>query len=88
MKIKNNLKLHDLAGEKILFLQGSAGKELSKVMSFNETSVFLWENLLDKDFTVGDVASLLAENYETSPEKAAEDAAAWVEKLKNHGILE
>ncbi len=88
MKINKNHKLHDLAGEKIIFLQGSAGKEMSKVMSLNETAVFLWKELYDKEFSLQDIVSLLVENYDVNSEKAGEDASEWIEKLKKFGILE
>ena len=88
MKINKNHKLRDLAGEKIIFVQGTKDKELSKVMTLNETSVFLWENLYEKDFSEDDVMNLLVENYEVNPDTAQNDAKAWVEKLKSYGVIE
>ena len=88
MKINKNHKLRDLAGEKIIFVQGTKDKELSKVMTLNETSVFLWENLYEKDFSENDVMNLLVENYEVNPDTAQNDAKAWVEKLKSYGVIE
>ena len=61
---------------------------MSKVMSLNETAVFLWEELYDKEFSLQDIVSLLVENYDVNSEKAGEDASEWIEKLKDFGILE
>ena len=87
MKINPKFKMRSLAGENVVFMQGKVDEETSKLISFNQTSVFLWNSLKDKDFSVEDVAELILSQYEIDKDTALRDAKEWVETLKTNNIL-
>lgn len=81
MKINEAYKVREMAGEHVVIMQGRLGVDMTRVISLNESSLLLWNELQGKEFEVADVADLLVEHYEIDPEVAMRDAAAWVEKL-------
>jgi len=81
MKIKEGLKIRSIAGEKVMIMQGQAGADMTKLVSFNPTAEWLWESFNGKNFEEGDVVSLLIEQYRIDADTAAKDARAWVEQL-------
>ena len=87
MTIDSSQKIRNIAGENIILLQGKAGEEMSKVVALNETSLFLWNNLCGKSFSIDDVVSLLTENYEIDAATASNDAKKWVENLKECNLI-
>lgn len=87
MTIDSSQKIRNIAGENIILLQGKAGEEMSKVVALNETSLFLWNHLCGKSFSIDDVVSLLTENYEIDAATASNDAKKWVEKLKECNLI-
>lgn len=88
MRINRKEKLRDLCGEKMLFLRAKGVTDMSKVLSFNETSNFLWESLQGREFSVADVAKALTDAYDVTEETAGADAAKWVEQLKGLGLID
>lgn len=87
MKIKSNFKLKKIAGEYIVLMEGST-LNMTKVISLNESSAWLWEQIFDKDFSEEDLVELLCNNYEVSKEQAATDVSKWVALLMEHRIAE
>ena len=81
MKINEAYKVREMAGEHVVIMQGRLGVDMTRVISLNESSLLLWNELQGKAFEVADVADLLVEHYEIDREVAMRDAAAWVEKL-------
>ena len=76
-----------MAGESVIIMQGRYGVDMTRVISLNGPSLYLWESLQERDFEVDDVAKLLLERYDVDKERAEQDAAAWVEKLKECKLL-
>ena len=73
MKIDNTYKVRQVAGESLVLVQPRQGEEMTKVVALNETSVFLWDSLVDKDFVVDDAVALLLERYDVDRETATRD---------------
>ena len=88
MKIKEGLKIRDIAGEKVLIMQGQIGADMTKLVSFNSTAEWLWNSLKEKYFTEEDVVGLLVEQYQIDKETAARDACVWIEQLMSCKALE
>lgn len=82
MKINEAYKVREMAGEHVVIMQGRYGADMTRVISLNESSLYLWEALQGREFEVEDAAALLIERYGIDSETASRDAAAWVEKLK------
>ena len=81
MKFKEGYKVRSMAGENVVIMQGTAGSDMTRIISLNDSSLLLWNELQGKEFEVADVATILTETYEIDAEIAERDAKAWVEKL-------
>ena len=81
MKTKEGLSVKSIAGEQVLIMQGRVGADMTKLIAFNDTSVYLWNELCGKDFTIEDVTDLLTSRYNVEQAVAEADARAWVERL-------
>ena len=88
MKFKEGYKVRSIAGENVIIKQGRFGADMTRVISLNETSLFLWNELQGKDFELKNVIDTLTENYDVAHEVAAVDAEKWVEKLKECDLVE
>ena len=88
MKFKKEYKVRSMAGENIVIMQGTAGSDMTRIISLNDSSLLLWNELQGKEFDVADVAEVLTSNYKIDAETATRDASAWVEKLKECGLIE
>jgi hypothetical protein len=88
MRIKPGYKVRELAGENVVIMQGRSGADMTRVISLNNSSLLLWNNLLDVDFSADDVKRILLENYDVDEAVAAADAQAWVEKMQQTGLVE
>lgn len=67
------------------------GKQLinfNKMAALNSSAAYLWEKVVDKDFTVEDLTALLVEKYEIDEQRAKEDAEKLVASLQEAGIIE
>ena len=88
MRIKQGHKVREIAGEKVVIMQGQSGVDMTRVIALNDSSILLWNNLLGKDFSTDDVKHILLENYEVGEAIAAADAQAWVEKMQQAALVE
>ena len=87
MKIDSQYKLREVVSEKLILVQGSNPGDLTKVIALNDTSVYLWDALHEKEFELSDVVCLLTSRYEVDESVALADATKWVETFKAHGII-
>jgi len=87
MKIDSKVRVRDIAGEKVVIIQGRYGADLTRLVQLNDSAVWLLEQLAGRDFEAVDVRDLLCSRYEVDPETAEHDAAAWIEKLRESGLL-
>lgn len=87
MKIKEGYKIREIAGENVLIMQGRYGMDMTKVITLNETSVFLWNKLLDINFEITDVVNVLIEQYDVSSEIAEKDVEIWLNELKECNLI-
>ena len=59
MRIKEEYKVREMAGEHIVVMQGRYGVDMTKVIALNETSLWLWNRLQGREFGTDDVRDLL-----------------------------
>ncbi|MEG0517248.1 MAG: PqqD family protein [Bacteroidales bacterium] len=88
MRIKKGYKIRQIAGENIIIAAGEKETDLTKIISLNPTSCFLWENLAVKDFTEQDIVDLLIREYKIDHQTAAKDVKSWLHALSECGIIE
>ena len=87
MKFKEGYKVRSIAGENVVIMQGSAASDMTRIISLNDSSLLLWNELQGKEFEVADVANILVESYGIDTDTAERDAAAWVEKLHECSLI-
>lgn len=87
MKISPKFKVRSMAGQNVIIMQGRYGGDMTKIVSLNETSLFLWNTFHDREFTVADVSDALCGEYGIDRETADRDAAAWCGKIAECGLL-
>ena len=87
MKIRKEYKVRSMAGENVVIMQGTAGSDMTRIISLNDSSLLLWNKLQGKEFEVVDVANILVETYNIDSDIAERDAKAWVEKLQECGLI-
>lgn len=87
MKINEAYKVREMAGEHVVIMQGRLGVDMTRVISLNESSLYLWNELQGREFEAADVAALLVERYGIDPQVAGRDAAAWIDKLSACKLL-
>ena len=88
MQIKKGLEIRDIAGEKVLIMQGRVGVDLTKVVSFNATAEWLWNTLYDRAFSLEDATRLLVERFQVDEETAETDAKKWIDQLIQCNAIE
>lgn len=80
MKQNPNFLLREVADSLVLVPVGEATKAFPGMITMNPTAKFLWE-LLAQEQTAESLTAALVERYEVSRETAAEDVAAFLQKL-------
>lgn len=88
MRIKQEYKLREVAGETIIVNQGTIGIDMTRIISLNSSAKLLFQKLAGKEFELADVAQVLIDHYGIGEEEASADAAKWVKSLQNCGIIE
>jgi len=88
MRIKANQKLREIAGEKMVVMNGTAGADLTKVVMLNKSAEFLWNCLQDKEFCENDVIGILMQEYKIDKKQADKDAVKWIESMEKVGLIE
>ena len=63
MKIKQGYKVRDIAGENVVIMQGKVGADMTRIITFNDSALLLWNELLGKDFELEDAVRILTSNY-------------------------
>ena len=58
MKIREEYKVREMAGEHVVIMQGRLGVDMTKIISLNESALYLWNALAGKEFSVDDAARL------------------------------
>ncbi len=88
MRIKENHKIREVAGEKLVILQAGIPIDFTQVMVFNSTSEWLWNQLIGSDFEIEKVVSLLHSKFNLDESTANKDAKKWLDQLSKFAILE
>lgn len=88
MKIKEQYKVREMAGEHVIIMQGKHGSDLTKIISLNQSALYLWNELQGKEFDTEVVANMLVERYGIDKGVATTDAERWIERLRECNITE
>ena len=58
MKAKPGFKLRSVCGENIIVAEGEENIDFSNIISMNESSAYLWQNVQEKEFSHEDLVKL------------------------------
>ena len=77
MKVKNGFNLREVCGEHIIVAEGDENIDFSNIISMNESSAYLWEEVQKMGtFTVDNLVKLICNQYEIDETTARKDAIA------------
>lgn len=88
MRINQNCKVREIAGENVVIMQGRNGADLTQIITLNESALILWQTLSGSDFEVEDAQRVLTENFEVDDATALRDAQRWVERMRECKLIE
>lgn len=89
MKVKNGFNLREVCGEHIIVAEGDENIDFSNIISMNESSAYLWEEVQKMDtFTVDNLVELICNQYEIDETTAHKDAIALAAQWGTAGIIE
>ena len=88
MKAKPGFNLRVVCGENIIVAEGEENIDFSNIISMNESSAYLWQNIQGKEFTHEDLVGLLTQEYEVDEATARKAVKALTELWLQAGIIE
>lgn len=88
MKAKPGFNLRVVCGENIIVAEGEENIDFSNIISMNESSAYLWQNIQGKEFTHEDLVDLLTQEYEVDEATALKDVKALTELWLQAEIIE
>ena len=89
MRQKEGFVLRDICGEKAIVAEGLQVVDFRKMISMNDTAVWLWKKCTELgDFTAEQLAEALCEEYEVESSKALADINHLLDQWKEMGLLE
>lgn len=87
MRLQSDIKIRDIAGERLIVLQGKNGLDLTRVVEMNSTAEWLWNELQGTEFTENLAAAILTRQYGIDEEQALADARKWIGGLSAAGLI-
>ena len=89
MRAKKGFKLRNICGENIIVAEGKENIDFTNIISMNETSAFLQEQIEQKDnFDAKTLTELLLDNYDVDKETALNDASELIKQWLEAEIIE
>ena len=89
MRQKEGFVLRDICGEKAIVAEGLQVVDFRKMISMNDTAVWLWEKCTELgDFTAEQLAEALCGEYEVESTRALADINRILDQWKEMGLLE
>lgn len=76
----------NIGNQTVIVAVGEATKTFHGMISVNKTGAFIWD-LLENEITLDAVTEALVEKYDIDAATAREDAAAFIESLKEVGAV-
>ena len=89
MRQKEGFVLRDICGDKAIVPEGFQVVDFRKMISMNDTAVWLWEKCTELgDFTAEQLAEALCGEYEVESTRALADINRILDQWKEMGLLE
>ena len=94
MKTKKGFNIRKVCGQNMIVAEGKENMDFSNIISMNESSALLWNEVQGKDFSVEDLAQILMDNYQIDDntplphDQALQDALTVSTQWRDAGIIE
>lgn len=88
MRIKPNFELRDICNQKVIIAQGLENIDFNKIIALNESSAYIWQQIVDKSFTEADLVTLLCKTYEVDNATATKDIKNFIKTLRELNLIE
>lgn len=85
MKVKDGFALREIAGKTVVIPAGD-GLDLDRMITLNETGLFLWK-LLERETEEDAVLAALLAEYDVDETVAKRHVSAFIDQLKEHDFL-
>ena len=80
--------MRNVCGENVITPYGIENINFNSLISLNESSALLWNELQDVDFDVDDMAKVLEEQYEVDHDTALKDCKKLLDQWMEIGLCE
>ncbi len=87
MRINEKMKIRNVAGENIVIMPSDDAADMTKVVTLNESSLLLYNQLKGREFAFDDAVQLLLDNYDVDEATARKDAEAWLADMRKHRLI-
>ena len=88
MRQKEGFVLRDVCGEKAVVAEGLKVIDFGKMITMNDTAVWLWEKCTELgDFTAEQLAEAICQEYQVEPAKALADINRILNVWKKQGLI-
>ena len=89
MKQKDGFLVREICGEKVIVAEGMKVVDFGKMVSMNDTAVWVWEKCSELgDFTAEQLTEALCQEYEVDSSKAKADVNRILATWKEIGLIE
>lgn len=85
MRIKKEFRIENLSGNQTVC---SEDPEFNSTIVLNDTALFLWNLLEEKDASKAEMLNGLLDNFEISTVLALNDIDVFLRTMKEYGIIE
>lgn len=87
MKVKKGFMLREVADSYVVVAVGKASEEFHGIINLNKVASFLWKSL-EKDIEEDELVKKLMLEYDVDINVAKEDVHIFINKLKEHNLLD
>lgn len=87
MRIKDGFVLRNICGANVVSGEGFDQVNFSKLITLNDTALYLWQSVEGKDFDTETLTSLLLERYDVEEAVAKRDAQNLIDKWVEIGVI-
>ena len=94
MKAKKGFNIRKICGKNLIIAEGKENIDFDSIISMNESSALLWNEIQGKDFNDETLAKILMESYQIDDatplphSQALEDAKNIIKEWEDAGIIE
>ena len=88
MRIKKGFKLKLLSGRQTVVADSRIIKDFENVIILNETAVYIWNLMYEKDVLKETIPELLADAFNMSILMATNNVNVFIKTMRENGIIE